>query len=275
MVQTLFSRRPLDAGVSKRVLLYSRCTCSQASLSTCFKASSLSDLSCKQGYLARVTARKCSRQQQLPCRHPSHCAIELEQGFNNGSPRLFQSANDTTLFLGTRINVSTGRQQQRWQAAAAMAGSSSNNTGSSSRNAGSSSSNAGGSSSSNAGRRQQQCRQAATAMQAGGNSNAGRRQQQCRQAAAAMQAGGSSNAGNSNASSSSNAGSSNQARSSNNRQETAATTRQETAAATRQETTAAATANQETTLQASPSLGNSGNSPLKTSLFQITNSATM
>ena len=31
------------------------------SFSTCFKASSLSDLTCKQGYLARMTARKCSQ----------------------------------------------------------------------------------------------------------------------------------------------------------------------------------------------------------------------
>ena len=53
-----FSPRPLDAGVSKRVSLYSRCTCSHASFSTCLKASSLSDLTCKQGYLARMTARK-------------------------------------------------------------------------------------------------------------------------------------------------------------------------------------------------------------------------
>ena len=33
---------------------------SQASFSTCFKASSLSDLTCKEEYLARMTARKCS-----------------------------------------------------------------------------------------------------------------------------------------------------------------------------------------------------------------------
>ena len=49
LARTLFSPRPLDAGVSKRVFLYSRCTFSHASFSTCFKASSLSDLTCKQG----------------------------------------------------------------------------------------------------------------------------------------------------------------------------------------------------------------------------------
>ena len=47
MALTLFSPRPLGAGVSKRVLLYSRCTCSHASFRTCFKASSLSSLTCK------------------------------------------------------------------------------------------------------------------------------------------------------------------------------------------------------------------------------------
>ena len=41
--------------------LYSRCICSHASFSTCFKASSLSDLTCKNGNLARMTARKCSK----------------------------------------------------------------------------------------------------------------------------------------------------------------------------------------------------------------------
>ena len=49
MVRTLFSPRPLDAGVSKRVILYTRCTCSHASCSTCLKASSLSDLTCREG----------------------------------------------------------------------------------------------------------------------------------------------------------------------------------------------------------------------------------
>ena len=38
------------------------------------------------------------------CRHQSHCASELEQVFNNGSPRLLQSANDHCVFLSTRVH---------------------------------------------------------------------------------------------------------------------------------------------------------------------------
>ena len=59
MVRTLFSPRSLYAGVSKRVLLYSRCTCSHASFSTCFKASSLSDFTGSQLLETRHAITSC------------------------------------------------------------------------------------------------------------------------------------------------------------------------------------------------------------------------
>ena len=59
MVRTLFSPQPLYAGVSKRVLLYSRCICSHASFSTCFKASSFSDFTGSQLLETRHAITSC------------------------------------------------------------------------------------------------------------------------------------------------------------------------------------------------------------------------
>ena len=79
-----------------------------ASFGACFKASSLSDLTCNQGYLARMTARKCSQVcQTLTCtwnNSTEACATGSSASQHSDVPvRFFES--DTRVIERARLGV--------------------------------------------------------------------------------------------------------------------------------------------------------------------------
>ena len=115
MALTLFSPRPLEAGSSKRVLLYSRCTCSHASFGTCFKASSLSDLTLQTG-ISR--SHDCKRVFQV-FQTFTFARNDSTEAFATGSSasqhsnvtvRLFES--DTRIIERARLRVYTTRMSR-------------------------------------------------------------------------------------------------------------------------------------------------------------------